>query len=83
METFAEEMLNKGLKQGRQDGRQERQTAILSRLLRRKLGEEALTPEVLANVAKLSEDDCDQLSEDLLDFQTVDDLQRWFAVRSN
>jgi hypothetical protein len=54
----------------------ERTLAI--KLLNRKLGN--LSPELLARVNSLSIDRVEALAEDLLDFTSVVDLERWLAV---
>lgn len=57
----------------------ERTLAI--KLLNRKLGN--LSPELLARVNSLSIDRVEALAEDLLDFTSVVDLERWLAVWLN
>jgi Domain of unknown function (DUF4351) len=46
--------------------------------LTRKLGN--LSPELLAKVSSLNLERVEALAEDLLDFTSVGDLERWLAV---
>jgi DNA anti-recombination protein RmuC len=62
---------------GRTEGRVEGQSNTILRLLNRKLGN---LPEAIATQIKsLEPNQLDTLTEDLLDFQTLDDLERWLS----
>jgi Domain of unknown function (DUF4351) len=63
-----------GIVQGRELGAR----SLTIKLLTRKLGN--LSPELLARVNGLSIDRVEALAEDLLDFTSVGDLERWLAV---
>ncbi|MGL6341906.1 MAG: Rpn family recombination-promoting nuclease/putative transposase [Waterburya sp.] len=61
--------------EGRLEGRLEEKLSIALRLLNRKLG---TLPQAIADrVKSLESSQLDTLTEDLLDFQTLDDLQIW------
>ncbi|MEY2831211.1 MAG: hypothetical protein RLZZ574_469 [Cyanobacteriota bacterium] len=63
--------------EGRIEGRVEEKLAITLRLLNRKLGN---LPEVIATrIKSLEPNQLDSLTEDLLDFKTLDDLKRWLS----
>jgi predicted transposase YdaD len=63
--------------EGRSEGRIEEKLAITLRQLNRKLGN---LPEAIATQIKsLEPNQLDTLTEDLLDFQTLDDLERWLS----
>jgi Domain of unknown function (DUF4351) len=65
--------MEKGIIQGREsEGR-----GLVVKLLTRKLGN--LSPELLARVNGLNLDRVEALAEDLLDFTSVGDLERWLA----
>ncbi|WP_396135057.1 MULTISPECIES: DUF4351 domain-containing protein [unclassified Chamaesiphon] len=59
-------------------GRESATRIIVSKQLTRKFGN--LSPELLARVNGLSIDRVEALTEDLLDFTNVGDLERWLAV---
>jgi predicted transposase YdaD len=67
----------KGLVRGREEGRLEEKRAITLRLLNRKLGN--LPEEIATQIESLEPSKLDTLTEDLLDFQTLDDLERWLS----
>jgi hypothetical protein len=58
-------------------GRMEEKLAITLRLLNRKLGN--LPEEIATRIKSLEPNQLDTLTEDLLDFQTLDDLNRWLS----
>ena len=61
---------------GRLEGRLEEKLNIILRLLNRKLGN---LPEAIATrIKSLEPSQLDSLTEDLLEFETLDDLNRWF-----
>ncbi|MGL5940105.1 MAG: DUF4351 domain-containing protein [Waterburya sp.] len=65
----------KGIVKGREEGQKEGQVATILRQLNRKLGN---LPEDLAfQIKSLESSQLDSLTEDLLDFQTLEDLQTW------
>jgi Domain of unknown function (DUF4351)/Putative transposase, YhgA-like len=66
-----------GIVEGRQAGRIEEKLAITLRLLNRKLGN--LSEEIATRIKSLEPNQLDTLTEDLLDFQTLDDLERWLS----
>ncbi len=62
--------------EGRLEGRLEEKLNITFRLLNRKLGN---LPEAIAiRIKSLEPSQLDSLTEDLLEFETLDDLNRWF-----
>jgi predicted transposase YdaD len=63
--------------EGRVEGRMEEKLAITMRLLNRKLGN--LPEEIATRIKSLEPSQLDSLTEDLLDFQTLDDLERWLG----
>jgi predicted transposase YdaD len=71
----------KGRQEGRQEGRQQEALELVSRLLKRRLG--AIEASLLNQVEKLTRDQLELLSEDLLDFATVADLQQWLTAHSH
>jgi predicted transposase YdaD len=63
--------------EGRVEGRIEEKLAITLRQLNRKLGN---LPEAIAErIKSLEPIQLDSLTEDLLDFQSLDDLQNWLS----
>jgi hypothetical protein len=58
-------------------GRQEEKLAIALRLLNRKLG--SLPNEIATQIRSLEPNQLDTLTEDLLDFNSLDDLQTWLS----
>ncbi|ELS02417.1 hypothetical protein Xen7305DRAFT_00021310 [Xenococcus sp. PCC 7305] len=67
-----------GIKQGRLEGRQEgfqRETELILRLLKRKIGQ--LTPGIEAQVQGLEIEELENLGEALLDFERLEDLTVW------
>ncbi|MGB5634938.1 MAG: DUF4351 domain-containing protein [Waterburya sp.] len=67
----------KGISKGLEQGRLEEKLSITLRQLNRKLG---TLPDAIADQIKsLEPNQLDSLTEDLLDFQTLDDLHQWLA----
>ena len=69
-----------GIEQGKQEGRQEgiqRETELILRLLKRKIGQ--LTPEIEAQVKGLEIEELENLGEALLDFEQLEDLTAWLS----
>lgn len=58
-------------------GRQEEKLAITLRLLNRKLG--SLSDAIASRIKSLEPSQLDALTEDLLDFNSLDDLQTWLS----
>ena len=67
--------LEKGVQQGIQQGIQQEATLLIMRQLKRKIGE--ISPELEAKVMSLPIDILENLAEDLLDFNSIDDLTNW------
>jgi predicted transposase/invertase (TIGR01784 family) len=63
------------LQEGRQEGRQEEGLSLVLRLLTRRVG--ALTPELETQIRSLSLTQLQALSEALLDFVDISNLQEW------
>lgn len=70
-----QDILQKGQRQGLQEGRQEEASSLVIRQLNRRLG--ALDPQVLSQISSLSIDQLETLAEDLLDFVSLEDLIGW------
>jgi hypothetical protein len=67
----------KGRVEGRIEGRIEEKLAITLRQLNRKLGN--FPEEIATRIKSLEPVQLDSLTEDLLDFETFDDLNRWLS----
>jgi hypothetical protein len=67
----------KGIVKGRQEGRQEEKLAIVLRLLNRKLS--SLPSAIAQQIKSLEPNQLDTLTEDLLDFNSLEDLQAWLS----
>jgi predicted transposase YdaD len=66
-----------GIVEGREQGIIEGQSSTILRLLNRKLGN---LPESIADhIKSLEPIQLDSLTENLLDFQSLDDLQNWLS----
>jgi hypothetical protein len=77
MELKQQEQIMQLTTSWKEEGRLEEKLAITLRLLNRKLG---TLPETLAEQVKsLEPTKLDFLTEDLLDFQTIDDFQVWLS----
>jgi hypothetical protein len=75
--SWKEEGRVEGRVEGRQEGRIEEKLAITLRLLNRKLGN--LPEEIATRIKSLEPNQLDSLTDDLLDFQSLDDLTRWLS----
>ncbi len=64
-----------GRTEGRTEGRMEGRRELLARQLRRRVG--AVPPELLDQIARLSDSRIDDLGEALFDFQNIADAQTW------
>lgn len=74
-----QDILQKGAQQGRQQGKQEEAILLLTRLLNRRFG--TIDSQLQEQVRGLSLTQLEDLSEALLDFETVMDLSRWLNKR--
>jgi predicted transposase/invertase (TIGR01784 family) len=73
-----DEGLEAGLKQGREAERtlgRQKQRSLLLKLLSRQLGN--ITPQLQAQVNELSDETFESLSDEILDFSTLEDLAQW------
>jgi len=66
-----------GKQEGIQIGKQEGEIHLVMRQIRRKFGQ--LEQELTTKIANLTLEQLESLGEELLDFQTIDDLRRWLA----
>jgi predicted transposase/invertase (TIGR01784 family) len=74
-----EEGREEGREQGREQGREETTFNLIVRLLTKRFGQE-LSEEMRSSISGLTLPDKEKLSEDLLDFTTVADLQAWLEA---
>jgi predicted transposase/invertase (TIGR01784 family) len=74
-----QDILQEGEQKGRQEGRQEGELALILRQLTRRVG--TITPEVEAQVRRLSLTQLDNLGEALLDFSQASDLDAWLKLQ--
>jgi hypothetical protein len=72
-----EQGIEQGIVQGIERGRSDGERQLVLKMLTRKLG--GLSPELTMKVTELSLDRLESLGEDLLDFQVVDDLEKWLG----
>ena len=75
MQEGLQKGLQKGLQQGVQQGRQEQGAAMALRLLHRRVGE--IKPTIAKRIASLPLAQIEALTDALLDFSTVGDLNKW------
>jgi len=66
-----------GIQIGKQEGRREGEISLVMRQIRRKFGQ--LDQEITAKITNLTLEQLERLGEELLDFQTIDDLKHWLA----
>ena len=78
--TILEEGWQEGFQSGRQEGRQEEAVSLVLRQLSRRCG--TLPEEASARVASLPVTLLEALSEDLLDFTSLADLNSWLETHS-
>ncbi|HEX4951643.1 MAG TPA: DUF4351 domain-containing protein [Blastocatellia bacterium] len=71
----AQKAEKQGLQKGLQQGRQEQGTAMALRLLNRRVGE--IKPTTVKRIASLPLTKLEALTDALLDFSTVNDLNQW------
>ena len=76
-QEWREEFLREGREAGRQEGCQEEAVNLVLRLLAKRLGE--LSPEMHSAISRLSLSVLEDLSETLLDFRSLADLEDWLA----
>lgn len=84
-QSIWQEAEQKGERKGRQEGRQEglqeglnqEALTLAMRLLRRRFGE--LETRIVAKVQELSREQLEELTEDLLDFSELEDLEAWLG----
>ncbi|MDK2409758.1 Rpn family recombination-promoting nuclease/putative transposase [Aphanizomenon sp. PH219] len=74
-EEGLEQGLEQGLKAGRKEGLEEATFNLVMRLLSKRFGK--ISPKIRGSISNLSLPVLEDLSEDLLDFKTVNDLQIW------
>jgi predicted transposase YdaD len=79
-QEIAEEEKQKGLFEGRQEGRQEECIALLTRQLRRKFGLQPSLEQALQRLPGLPLENLENLADALLDFNDVNDLQHWLVT---
>jgi predicted transposase YdaD len=60
-----------------QEGRKEGEISLVMRQIRRKFGQ--LDQEITTKITNLTLEQLERLGEELLDFQTIDDLKHWLA----
>ena len=82
-QEIAEEEKQKGLFEGRQEGRKEEGIALLTRQLRRKLGLQPSLEQALQHLRDMPLDSLENLADALLDFNNVNDLQHWLATNAH
>ncbi|WP_316435721.1 DUF4351 domain-containing protein [Leptolyngbya sp. NK1-12] len=74
------EGLEKGRAEGLEEGRKEASLNLVLRQLNRRL-QNALSEPLQVQITRLSLDQLEQLSEALLDFKTIADLEAWLAAQ--
>ena len=77
--SWKEEGIEEGIKQGLAQGIQQGATRTALRQLRHKFN--TLSPEVETRITALTALDLEDLSEALLDFQSLDELTAWLDTR--
>jgi len=81
VKVWTEQGLEQGLEQGEQIGKKKECVVLLTRLLRRKFGLHPELETALKQLPKLSLDTLENLADDLLDFNSITDLQAWLDRR--
>ncbi|MEO0808663.1 MAG: DUF4351 domain-containing protein [Cyanobacteria bacterium J06643_4] len=76
-----EDAIQEGLQKGRQEGRQEEAAGLVIRLLRKRFS--GLNAETCAAISALPLAVLEDLSEALLDFSDMGELQNWLANHAN
>ncbi len=78
--TWEQRGLEKGLQQGLRQGLQQGETSVLLRLLTRRFGK--LSRKIEKRIQELSFEQLDLLTEAVLDFHDVAELQKWLAQQT-
>ena len=68
----------RGRQIGEERGRHEGEQELVTFLITEKIGE--VSPELVAKIAILPSDRVQELAKALFNFNSIDDLTRWFAV---
>ena len=76
--TTYQAILQEGREEGREAGREEQTIALITRLLNRRLGQ-PVSEEMRSRLATLPLPILEDLSEALLDFTRLADLEAWLA----
>lgn len=76
-EAGLQEGRQEGRREGRQEGRQEEAATLVLRLLKKRFGH--LPEDIITSVSELPLPALEELSEALLDFLNVTELQDWLA----
>ncbi len=79
MQSFVDELIEKGVVKGREVGNEEGRAEMALQILRQKFGEKTITNALAMKIAKLSLAQLKQLGDVLLGFQSPADLQLWLA----
>jgi predicted transposase YdaD len=74
-EEGREEGRQEGRQEGREEGRKQEAISLVIRLLNRRLG--VISQQYCSQIQLLSLSQIETLGEDLLDFVTVGDLEKW------
>lgn len=69
----------RAIREAKEEGREEQTIALITRLLAKRLGQ-GIEPDVVSQLTALTLPVLENLSEALLDFTTLDDLERWLVV---
>ncbi len=69
----------RAIREAKDEGREEQTIALIVRLLAKRLGQ-GIEPEAVSQLTTLSLPTLENLSEALLDFTTLDDLENWLAT---
>lgn len=64
-----------GIKLAHQEGKKEERITLILRIINRKIGE--IAPEIKAQIERLSFDDLDILADDVLEFDSLENLTNW------
>lgn len=71
--------IEEGREQGREQGRVTEAIALVMRLLKKRFGE--ISEVIISQIENLSVQNLENLAEDLLDFNSLSDLERWLERR--
>lgn len=81
IDDWIDEGIEIGIQKGRQEGLRQGEANLVWRILRRKCGELSLS--VQTKIQSLSSRQIENLSEDLLDFKGVADLEKWLKKHAS